>query len=208
MFKLVSAPRQQSCWTEMFSEHDNQPAESSHFWSLLLNKSTLIGFFWENTHCQTVSCTNPSIRSSKAPFILGTFLAHLFCFCTISKILFTVSLQVLLTRIKWASITQSFLFFYSQPTSSSTWLSWVTLYPSPPCSSLWPSSSTSGNRLNVMLVRSTWKSDLGGNILLHFSGFCTLKVQRVRGLRRQLAKDITVLQSTALSDESAGLAFG
>lgn len=105
-----------------------------------------------------------------------------------------MSLQVLLTRIKWPSITQSFLlfYFYSQPTSSFTWLSWVMLYPSPPCSSLWPSSSTSGNRLNVMLVRSTCKSDLGGKILLHFPGFCTLKVQRVRGLRRQLAKDITV----------------
>lgn len=35
--------------------------------------------------------------------------------------------------------------FYSQRTSSSTWPSWVMLYPSPPCSSLWPSSSTSGN---------------------------------------------------------------
>lgn len=32
----------------------------------------------------------------------------------------------------------------SQPTSSSTWPSWVTPCPSPPCSSLWPSSSTSG----------------------------------------------------------------
>lgn len=34
----------------------------------------------------------------------------------------------------------------SRPTSSSTWPLWVTLCPSPRCSSLWPSSSTSGNQ--------------------------------------------------------------
>lgn len=40
----------------------------------------------------------------------------------------------------------------SRRTSSSTWPSWVMLYPSPPCSSPWPSSSTSGNGFNVMCL--------------------------------------------------------
>lgn len=94
--------------------------------SLVLLSKYIMSQIWLSIHCTSSDTSSPS---------------YFFC---------TSSLDFLFL---WFDVTQRVvLCCCSRRTSSSTWPSWVMLYPSPPCSSPWPSSSTSGNGFNVMCL--------------------------------------------------------